>query len=946
MPELKPDDFVAFYTEVHGHAPFPWQKALLQRVATTGWPELIDVPTGLGKTSVIDVAVFAAALGCPHARRRIFFVVDRRLVVDEAYEHASCISRALSRNETGPVTRRVAAALRLDDADEDVLETTRMRGGVDWSWNWLERPDRHAVVVGTVDQVGSRLFFRGYGVGQRLRPIDAALTGTDSLIVVDEAHLSESFLHSAADAVELDRTPVDALPILVAMSASPGSATAELHTITERDEAEPEARKRLRADKQVHLVEVKTTKKNTREVMSGALAEWARALGGDGRLIGVVCNTVAMARAVFDRLRTDSPTSCVLLTGRIRPIDRDYLLAEWYDRLRAGRQADSAGPLYLVATQTIEVGANIDLDGLVTETPSLPALIQRLGRLNRLGTRDPADAVVLHGTADLDPKKAATDGVYGPARLATWTWLSARVEPYNHRSGALPQLDEPGLDASPGALRTLVKALDPTTWTTLRGTSPYTPVLTEGVLAAWARTAPEPYPDPPIEPYLHGISGGSKQVSVVWRAGLNLADKESCTAALTALPPTADEAIELPLVAVRRWLTGAAHADALSDLDGDRPADDGTADTPLRVLRYGPNGRSAPVLPQQIRPDDLIVVPADFGGCDRYGWNPDSADPVVDVADLTLRGGRGRRRAGVRLGPILITALTAYAPDLAEPVSKLLDHVTADLTEGNTRAAFQELSACADPAFPHHAVLAALGRQGRLLPYSDGEQLLFVSAVSGFEEDESPAGSSATGKKITLSAHQQAVRLRAEEFARNLELPEILIRSAGLAAELHDEGKRDERFQAMLHDGDHWAALAATEPIAKSGMNPADRAAFTRAWHRSGYPAKMRHESLSARIAAHKLAGRDDIDPELVLHLVASHHGHSRPLLPPVTDPAPVKVTVDGHTFDSSETVDWSAPGRFENLNQRYGRWGLARLEAIVRLADIWCSAHDIDEEP
>jgi len=59
-----------------------------------------------------------------------------------------------------------------------------------------------------------------------------------------------------------------------------------------------------------------------------------------------------------------------------------------------------------------------------------------------------------------------------------------------------------------------------------------------------------------------------------------------------------------------------------------------------------------------------------------------------------------------------------FSPKVAEPVSRLLDRVTADLTEGNTRVAFQELSACADPAFPHHAVLAALGRQGRLLPYS------------------------------------------------------------------------------------------------------------------------------------------------------------------------------------------------------------------------------------
>jgi hypothetical protein len=34
----------------------------------------------------------------------------------------------------------------------------------------------------------------------------------------------------------------------------------------------------------------------------------------------------------------------------------------------------------------------------------------------------------------------------------------------------------------------------------------------------------------------------------------------------------------------------------------------------------------------------------------------------------------------------------------------------------------------------------------------------------------------------------------------------------------------------------------------------------------------------------------------------------------------------------------WDAPGRLQRLNQRYGPWGLAFLESIVRLADIECS--------
>ena len=123
----------------------------------------------------------------------------------------------------------VAARLAAEGDDGPVLDVTRMRGGVNWSWLWLERPDRHAIVTGTVDQIGSRLLFRGYGVGQRLWPVDAALAGTDSLIIVDEAHLSDAFLSTLSDIRQLETGRTGPAPVVVAMSASPGSR-ARTHT--------------------------------------------------------------------------------------------------------------------------------------------------------------------------------------------------------------------------------------------------------------------------------------------------------------------------------------------------------------------------------------------------------------------------------------------------------------------------------------------------------------------------------------------------------------------------------------------------------------------------------------------------------------------------------------------------------------------------------------------
>jgi len=516
---LRRQEFAAFYSQAHsGFTPFPWQERLLDRVLEHGWPELIDVPTGLGKTSILDVAVFAAALGSENARRRIFFVVDRKLIVDEAYRHACEIQDALAHASPESVAGRVSMAL-LVDGDDRALDVTRMRGGVTWSWRWLERPDRQAIVVGTVDQVGSRLLFRGYGLGDNLRPIDAGLVGTDSLIVVDEAHLSRPFLttvqHAVLEeqAVRKEGAVLQPLPAIVSMTASPGDPDRDIFRIDAEDEAHPVAGQRLKSAKRAHLVHLGgVTKRNSDQQTAVTLAQWASHLAQDKPVVGVICNTVARARAVFELLHAEHPEQCVLLTGRIRPVDRDYLLLKWYDRIKAGRATEPQKPVFVCATQTVEVGANIDLSALVSDSASLAALVQRLGRLNRLGSAGaPAPAVIVHNP--LDPP-----GVYGKARTSTWEWLSTLQEPVIL---AQPELQDAGIDVSPSALRTMTARLfaeDRQTWAHMQQEPVYTPYLSSAHLDAWASSSPAPSPtDPPVAPFLHGLLPDSPQVSVCWR---------------------------------------------------------------------------------------------------------------------------------------------------------------------------------------------------------------------------------------------------------------------------------------------------------------------------------------------------------------------------------------------------------------------------------------------
>src|SRR5690606_36205884 len=107
---LPVDDFAAFFEEVHGFPPFPWQKRLRAKiVARNGtWPDTLDLSTGSGKTAAIDIAVFHLALEAERGEERrapvrIAFVVDRRLVVDDAFGRARKLEAALAAAAPGSV---------------------------------------------------------------------------------------------------------------------------------------------------------------------------------------------------------------------------------------------------------------------------------------------------------------------------------------------------------------------------------------------------------------------------------------------------------------------------------------------------------------------------------------------------------------------------------------------------------------------------------------------------------------------------------------------------------------------------------------------------------------------------------------------------------------------------------------------------------------------------
>ncbi|MGW7029150.1 type I-G CRISPR-associated helicase/endonuclease Cas3g [Streptomyces xanthophaeus] len=997
---LQIEEFADFVQEVRGRRPFPWQIAYLHHVAETGiWPDL-GIPTGLGKTSIIDIWVFL--LAWQHAsgvRRtvplRLFFAVDRRLVVDQTHESSRTLQQALDTSIADTVTGRIADALRGLAGSTSPLECVRMRGGVDWASRWLRSPAQPAVITSTVDQFGSRLLFRGYHSSPRMRPIDAALCGMDALLALDEAHIALPLLATATDCAAYQATATDTEFAARALKVVSLSATASSgpgrpsHSITDADRAHPVAGRRLTAPRRLTLLDASSNAKDKAEAFAQAAEQALDTLLAvvERPLLGVVANTLRAARATQRLLSPREDVDLVLLTGRSRALDRERLLvSSLLTELLTGVAADRTKPLVVVATQTVEVGIDISFAGLITENASLAALVQRLGRLDRTGDLSCAPAVVIRVSTATDPSSIP---VYGDAAEHTWNWLAGRTMPLTTTgldpatlAAALPD----GLLVSP---LTLPGLLADTDTILLNVAPPRIPVVHRTLLDAWTRTSPTPVPDQAVAPFLHGLDTTPEDVQILWRADLQESDGapdfHQWAARMQQLPPHPAETVAIPAAQLRRFLTCAPDADDTSDLEStpntQDPVPAGKKQKPPSLspaLGYDQTtGAWMPITdPGGIRPGSTVVLPSHYGGHDTYGWSGTRTLPACDLGDYPPTA-----TTPTRIHAPVLTLLAGGDEDLTDALTKTITRAV-DLLH---RAEHEEvtvvhnlLDALQDhldqhPGGPYadlvHERLGHLRtvkqwtveptgrteRRGRVvLDPDEPDRLLLVPPhpPHGQREqgpgvgDESADASSLT-RSVPLSRHSQAVADRTAAYATALALPTALIDTLRTAGHAHDCGKAHSRFQCMLCAGDQLLAESLDEPLAKSGMDPADHTARRRAARLAQWEPEMRHEALSALAVTVWLETAPDHargDDELLTHLVAAHHGHARPLLPPVPDPFPQTVTCtmpdqQQVTVKSADMgADWSGPDRFQALNGRYGPWGLALLEATLRLADMACS--------
>ena len=494
---MSPPPFADCFKLLTGHAPFPWQAALYERFTQgddDNIPAHADLPTGLGKTSVIAVWLIALATHPARVPRRLAYVVNRRTVVDQTTVEVNNLRKNLAAAGLDGALRRLCAL----PVDGSPLAVSMLRGASADNREWSADPCRPAVIVGTVDLIGSRLLFSGYRAGYKTRPLFAGLLGQDTLIVHDEAHLEPAF-QSLLTAIEQEqrRDPesleCDARPVTI-MQLSATTRDGETgFGLTDADLANPEVAARLNARKRLAPHPLDDPKR-----LPDTLADLALRHKDSGAAVLVFARNVQTVEKVVDRLEK---SKCMVraLTGTMRGYERNLLVEQpVFQRFLPPSERGSdaaAGTVYLVCTSAGEVGVNLSADHLVCDLTTFESMAQRFGRVNRFGQCPDTQVDMVY------PLKFEEDGTPEEATLALLRSLGGEV--------------------NPAALRSLPAAERRAAFSTHLEPLPTGSILFD----AWSLTSiREPLPGrPPVAPYLHGPEDGKPpETQVAWREEVGL----------------------------------------------------------------------------------------------------------------------------------------------------------------------------------------------------------------------------------------------------------------------------------------------------------------------------------------------------------------------------------------------------------------------------------------
>lgn len=909
--------FAEFFKATTGRDPYWWQQSLACYLQEKGcWPWHVDVPTGLGKTSCLDIAVYELARqahqgGHRTAPQRIFHVVDRRTIIDSTVDHAKNLAQHINKATSGPLASIRTALSRLAAAgSQEIVHVTGIHGQDPDDHQWMQLVTGCSIVSLTSHQFVSRLLLRGYGLSPRTRPVAAALCAMDRLVLFDEPHLSTQAVHTILATEQLQGRAVEDLGLprstTVLLGATvpsyliklgSGSIPIDTHQETQ------EAKQRLHALRHATVDWVN----GNDSAMLKALKAATHQMVESGAIRTVVfANTVRMAQRLYKELSgklvsSGCPIPVRLATSRFRLIDKP-------------KKQDLEGPGVVVTTQTLEVGVDLSFDALVTELCPWSSLFQRFGRFNR------------HGESNRDENFKRRHAVIVAG------WDASRNTPSSPK-GSVSVYSAGSLDDCACGLRVLTGAdgkgevdMSPSNRPNLAamvGTpepqQPRVGTLTSSMLPIMAQTRPTPEADIPVNALISGPDAETAEdVEVTWRDQLEVFDLDGVV--LTESPA---EVVSIPRSTWATFLTtNGKPRDNMPDVD---VVAEQSTPTPqvedLRLYRVWDPTEETWAIPldshQLLRSTRIIMSSALGGYTPELGWTGVQGKQTdLDISWKAALSDLPRQRFGRPVDLIICREqVMKNAPD---PVSNEVDSLLEAFDDVD-----EQLSIGTHPEDVDVTAVTAASQE-----YV--EQLILMANTTSCANVRILLGSNpkvviariqmkpqGQGGDVALDEHQAQVSAWAGADAATVGLNAELVAEITYAAAHHDDGKQNEAFQSYLVGGQ-----PTDRPLAKSSSATERILADHQRRTAAGLPDGWRHEAESVRLVSEGSA--------LVQHIVGSHHGWFRPVMPPTAS-----------TFSAGKyPVPVQHADDFDQLNRRFGIWGLAYLESLVRMADWRASAH------
>lgn len=349
--------------------PRPFQKC----VGDTQGSAILRAPTGSGKTEA--ALLWAQKNQKPNGR--LFYVLPYTASINAMYRRLKIIFG----DNVGLVHHRATAALySMLESDEDIvsrLDKQRITRGL----SELGREIYFPIRVCTPHQI-LRYTLRGKGWETMLAEFPNAC------IIFDEIHAYDPRVVglTLASAKLLAKWGARCLFLSATMPAFLRKLITDAMgglPFIEPNPIQKEDKKIL--GKKRHIVEIKEGS------IKGHLEKIVQAIRNSSSTL-IVCNHVKTSQEVYFLLKKKLPRENIkLLHSQFNQEDRNRIENEI---------VNIPLPKILVATQVVEVSLNVDFEQAFFEPAPIDALIQRMGRVNRYGSRPPVKVTIFTETVN------------------------------------------------------------------------------------------------------------------------------------------------------------------------------------------------------------------------------------------------------------------------------------------------------------------------------------------------------------------------------------------------------------------------------------------------------------------------------------------------------------------------------------------------------------------